>query len=101
MGGCRNMPKRSRKAPKRPSEKPVRGVIHAVLRDARHSDLAAVLQFYNEANDPNLLPRPSKHYEDSIEKGFFYIVEVGGQLVAAAGVFYRDDSPELLEAGSG
>lgn len=63
----------------------------ATLRDATPKDLANILRFFEDANDPNVLPRPKEDYQRSVESGGFYLIEVDGQLVAAAGVFYLNE----------
>ena len=72
----------------------------ATLRAARPDDLANILKFFEEANDSNTLSRPRRDYERSVESGGFYLVEVDGDLVAAAGMFYlKDTDSGPLEMG--
>jgi hypothetical protein len=75
--------------------------LSARLRDATPDDLSAIREFFTRAGDPNVLPRPEEDYRRSVDAGLFYVIEIGGVLVAAAGVFYLDEhNAGPLEMGS-
>lgn len=61
--------------------------IAAVVRPARPDEAPRLVNFYEKANDPNVLPRPEKEFRRAAEKGAFFIVETEGELAAASGVF--------------
>jgi hypothetical protein len=63
--------------------------------------MAMILDFFERAGDPNVLPRPEEDYRRSVQAGLFYMVEMNGKLVAAAGIFYLDNQNQgPLEMGS-
>lgn len=78
---------------------PVR--LAALMRTALPADIDAIRRFFRDAEDPNVLPRPADDYEASVRSGLFYIVEVDGEIVAGAGVFFlREEETSPVEMGS-
>ena len=71
-----------------------------ILRAARHEEADQLLAFYKGNPDRFLLPRPFGEFETAIDRGQFFVVADGEEIVAASGVFdYTEDQPfvELAE----
>jgi hypothetical protein len=70
------------------------------LRAAKRSEADRLLAFYEANPNPFLLPRPFKEFSTAIERGQFFVVTDGEEIVAASGIFdYGDEQPyvELAE----
>jgi hypothetical protein len=73
----------------------------ATMRNATVDEVDPIYQFYLNANDPNVVPRPRREYDEAARSGFFYIIESNGRLIAAAGLFYLvENLASLREVGS-
>jgi hypothetical protein len=73
----------------------------AMMRNATVDEVDPIYQFYRNANDPNVLPRPKEDYYAAARRGLFYIIESNGQLIAAAGLFYLGENlASPMEVGS-
>jgi hypothetical protein len=57
------------------------------LSPARPEESSRIYAFYQEAQDPGVLPRPEADLEQAAEKGLFFVGRSGGKIVAVAGVF--------------
>lgn len=71
-----------------------------ILRAARREEAAQLLAFYKGNPNRFLLPRPSGEFETAIDRGQFFVVADGEEIVAASGVFdYTENQPfvELAE----
>lgn len=70
------------------------------LRAARRDEADKLLAFYKGNPDRFLLPRPFDEFKTAIDRGQFFVVVDGEEIVAASGVFdYAEDQPfvELAE----
>lgn len=61
--------------------------INAVFRPARPDEAPRLVNFYEKAADPNVLPRPEKEFRLAAEKGAFFVIENEEELIAASGIF--------------
>jgi hypothetical protein len=70
------------------------------LRVAGLDEADRVLAFYQQNSHRFLLPRPERDFQKAVKRGNFLVVEIGGKLVAASGIFdYSEGEPyvELAE----
>lgn len=70
------------------------------LRVAGLDEADRVLAFYRKNSHRFLLPRPERDFQKAVKRGNFLLVEIGGKIVAASGIFdYSDGEPyvELAE----
>lgn len=57
------------------------------LSPARPEESSRIYAFYQQAQDPGVLPRPEADLKQAAEKGLFFIGRAGSEIVAVAGVF--------------
>lgn len=70
------------------------------LRVARREEADRLLAFYKKNPDRFLLPRPFGDFQTAIDRGQFFVIADGDEIVAASGVFdYEANQPfvELAE----
>lgn len=67
------------------------------LRVARLEEADRVLAFYNQNSHRFLLPRPEAQFQNAVARGNFLLVEVGGKIVAASGIFDHSDAEPYVE----
>lgn len=64
------------------------------LRVASPGEADQVLAFYQANSHHFLLPRPETEFEKAVQRGNFFLVEIGDRLLAVSGIFdYADDLP--------
>ena len=75
-------------------------VAKLILRAAKTGETDRLLAFYEKNPDRFLLPRPFSEFKTAIDRGQFFVVTDGEDIIAASGVFdYSEDEPfvELAE----
>ena len=70
-----------------------------ILRAVKAAESSRVHAAYEKWADGFVLPRPEADYRAAAEKGLFFVVEEGGAIVAATGVFDLIDGSKV-ETGS-
>lgn len=74
--------------------------IQGRLRVASPDEADKVLAFYQANRHRFLLPRPATEFEKAVQRGNFFLVEIGDKILAVSGIFdYADGLPyvELAE----
>lgn len=67
------------------------------VRLAHPDEKDSLLEFYQKNPDPFLLPRPAPEFEQAVEEGRYFVIEVNGEIIAASGIFDYDEAQPFVE----
>lgn len=62
-------------------------IAHLILRAAMREEADRLLAFYESNPDRFLLPRPSREFAASVDRGQFFVITHNEEIIAASGVF--------------
>ena len=57
------------------------------LRPPKREEARRVISFYEANRRQFLLPRPVSDFTNAVERGQHFVIEIGGEIVAASGIF--------------